>query len=96
MLALRLSEGADLSDLPENQYRSILTRARKYQKAGMVQIQGARIHLTPEGFLVSNGILADLLLELWDQKFKWLQNGNKKTNVDENKRKINKNRELVR
>ncbi len=64
MLALRLSEGADLSDLPENQYRSILTRARKYQKAGMVQIQGARIHLTPEGFLVSNGILADLLLEL--------------------------------
>lgn len=64
MLALRLTEGADVSFLPEGRKEEILRRAEKYQKAGMLETNGKNVRLTPEGFLVSNAILADLLQDL--------------------------------
>ena len=64
MLALRLSEGIDLAAWGERFGRDpkpYLARAARYTAGGLLIIEGSRIHLTPEGMLLSNGILADIL-----------------------------------
>ena len=63
MLGLRLAEGISLSGLgfsPEDTGR-IVSAARPFQKAGLLEIRGDRMRLNPEGFLVSNSILAELI-----------------------------------
>lgn len=63
MLALRLSEGICLSD-----YRQAAERIKKaalpMEKHGLLNIEGDRISLTPEGFLLSNEIICRLTAEL--------------------------------
>jgi oxygen-independent coproporphyrinogen-3 oxidase len=65
MLALRLSEGLrnDLfklrfgMDIPE---RYILN-AKRFEKMGLLYIDEAGVRLTPQGFLVSNYIISEIL-----------------------------------
>ena len=57
MLGLRLTEGIPLSWLDEHQ-RKI---AEPFLKAGLMEIISDRIRFTPEGFLVSNSILCELI-----------------------------------
>lgn len=65
MLRLRLNEGLQTDrvrsrfgfDIPSE----MLERARKFEKNGMVKLTENSISLTPEGFLVSNAIITDLL-----------------------------------
>ena len=64
MLALRLVEGLTADgwrqrfgeDIPHSVYR----RAEKFERAGLLVSDEHGIRLTPEGFLVSNGIIAEL------------------------------------
>lgn len=53
MLALRLTEGVNTS---------FNGREEKYVKAGLMKRKNGRLSFTPEGFLVSNTILAELIL----------------------------------
>lgn len=57
MLGLRLSEGIPAEWLDEMQ----LKKVRLYEKHGLMRIEDGRVSFTPEGFLVSNGVLAELL-----------------------------------
>ncbi len=67
MLSLRLAEGLTKTgwqkrfgkDLPDSIYR----RAEKYSRAGLLVFDEKGIRLTPEGFLVSNSIIANLIEE---------------------------------
>ncbi len=65
MLALRLKEGLDGKKFRERYGRDIdkalFLKAEKYEKNGLLKIEGDRIYLTSEGFLLSNSIIADLL-----------------------------------
>ncbi len=65
MLALRLEEGLDGKKFRERYGKDIdksfFLKAEKYEKNGLLKTEGDRISLTPEGFLLSNSILADLL-----------------------------------
>ncbi len=65
MLSLRLREGLDGKKFRERYGRdldkSVFEKAKKYKKTGLVNIKGERISLTVEGFLLSNGIISDLL-----------------------------------
>ncbi len=65
MLALRLKEGLDGKNFKERYGKDIdkalFLKAKKYEKKGLLKIEGDRISLTKEGFLLSNGIIADLL-----------------------------------
>ncbi len=65
MLALRLKEGLDGKAFRERYGKeidaSLFEKAKKYEKNGFIKIEGERIHLTKEGFLLSNSIIADLL-----------------------------------
>lgn len=67
MLGLRLTEGIDLSALSA-MYPFDLQQAEqlagKYARYGLLRKNGCRIALTPEGFLLSNSILADFLAQL--------------------------------
>lgn len=69
MLCLRLTEGLSDAiwqsrfgeDLPE----SLLKSARRYAKVGLIAFTGERsFRFTPEGFLVSNALLCELMEEL--------------------------------
>jgi len=64
MLSLRLSEGLDLPTL-ESRYSlsrgPILERAAPYIKANLAKLENGRLSLTPEGFLLSNTIIAELI-----------------------------------
>lgn len=60
MLGLRLTEGFDLSPYPEYQ-DEVFRRAEKYISHGLAVRNGSRLSLTPEGFLVSNSIISDIL-----------------------------------
>ena len=65
MLRLRLNEGLQ-SDRVRSRFgfdipSEMLERARKFEKNGMVKLTENSISLTPEGFLVSNAIITDLL-----------------------------------
>ena len=62
LLRLRLSEGLDLAALTDKkQADRLLTRSLKYQRIGLMRLTGNRLSFTPQGFLVSNTILAALL-----------------------------------
>ena len=65
MLRLRLSEGLDLEELSRRWPVADLTGLGRgispLCKAGYARFDGRRLALTPEGFLVSNGIIAQLL-----------------------------------
>ena len=67
MLGLRLAEGITESGWQERFAepipQSIRRRARMYQQAGLLVCDEEGIRLTPEGFLVSNGIIARLMEE---------------------------------
>lgn len=61
MLALRLTEGVLLDSLSPGRRASIETAAPRLAEAGLLRIKQGRISLTPEGFLVSNAVIAMLL-----------------------------------
>lgn len=63
LLGLRLAEGMELSalPLPEAERAQFLKKARVFEKAGLAEEINGRFRLTPEGFLVSNSVLAELL-----------------------------------
>lgn len=63
MLRLRLTDGADIGALSvsEEAKRRIFAAALPLEKAGLLQIAGNRISLTPEGFLVSNAVILRLI-----------------------------------
>ena len=60
MLALRLTEGLCLDRYPAYAGK-IIKKAEKYKKAGLIKTDNNTISLTPEGFLVSNMIISDIL-----------------------------------
>ncbi len=59
MLALRLSEGIRLSDYPLAADR-IKKSALPMEEHGLLKLEGDRLYLTPEGFLLSNEIICRL------------------------------------
>ena len=65
MLGLRLTKGIDLSRvkiLSDENYAGKLTKkAKVLEKYGLCKINNKNIHLTPEGFLVSNEIIGEFL-----------------------------------
>ena len=67
MLAMRLTEGGDVSDyckrfsMPET---SFLRAFSPYEQAGYVVRNGSRLRFTPAGFLVSNAILSSVFAKL--------------------------------
>ena len=67
MLRLRLTEGLALEELdrrwPESAAENLALRRRlpPLERAGLVRLENGRLSLTREGFLVSNGILAQLI-----------------------------------
>lgn len=61
MLALRLTEGYDLSRASPAKAGRMLAKARELQKNGLAEVAGGRVSLTPEGFLLSNSIIRMLL-----------------------------------
>ena len=61
MLQLRLSEGLCPSDFPEHEHE-IVKKAASLEKAGLLEISGGKIRLTPKGFLLSNTIIEKLIL----------------------------------
>lgn len=65
MLALRLREGLNGKKFRERYGKdldkSLFVKAKKYEKSGLLITEGDRISLTPEGFLLSNSIISDLL-----------------------------------
>ena len=71
MLALRTTAGLDLSAL-FRQYGRDLSRLaeplRTFVPAGYVRQEGERWSLTPRGFLVSNGIIGEVLEALASEK----------------------------
>lgn len=64
LLGLRLSAGVDFSAL-QAQYgfdlQAVRARMMRYQSAGYAIITGNHMRLTPQGFLLSNSIITDLL-----------------------------------
>ena len=65
MLRLRLKEGLSLKDAEKKfsfDKETILRRAEKFRKAGLLETDGETLKLTGKGFLVSNGIISDLIL----------------------------------
>ena len=65
MLRLRLSEGLSLAEAarfgigPE----ALKHKAAPYAQAGLLRLEGDKISLTPEGFLVSNSLIGKLILK---------------------------------
>ncbi len=67
MLAMRLTEGVDVSDYCERfsmTEASFLRAFKPYEQAGYVVRDGSRLRFTPEGFLVSNAILSSVFAKL--------------------------------
>ena len=65
MLRLRLTEGLSLKEAEKRfsfDKETILHRAEKFRKAGLINISDETLSLTKNGFLVSNGIISDLVL----------------------------------
>ena len=64
MLRLRLREGVNLPELRALfgvDTTALERRASFLQKQGLVRLDGQRLFLTPQGFLVSNSVIVDLL-----------------------------------
>ncbi|WP_049962766.1 radical SAM family heme chaperone HemW [Ruminococcus sp. HUN007] len=62
MLALRLTEGIDLNNYPE-EAPSVLKQAEKLAGTGLVKCRNGVVSLTAEGFLLSNEIISRLLAD---------------------------------
>lgn len=62
MLRLRLCDGFDFSEFPEESDH-VIKKAEQLEKYGLVKINGNFISLTPEGFLVSNSIIEEIIFE---------------------------------
>lgn len=60
MLGLRLTEGVCPDDFPKRK-NDIMKKAEKYCSHGLAVFENNRLHLTPEGFLVSNSIISDII-----------------------------------
>ncbi len=60
MLGLRLNEGIYPDDYPTLKQK-ILRKAEKYCTHGLAVFKDGRLCLTPEGFLVSNSIISDII-----------------------------------
>ena len=67
LLGLRLKQGISLEEL-EGQYHCSLAQAKSFCRrciqGGLMEGKSGRICLTPEGFLVSNEIIVQLLERL--------------------------------
>lgn len=63
MLALRLSEGLDLSLYPQYA-KNVLRRAEKFRNTDLININDLNVSLTAHGFLLSNSIISDLLADI--------------------------------
>lgn len=63
MLRLRLTEGLTLggTSLGKQDVGAMLSKAREYERHGLVRVLGDNISLTPEGFLLSNSVITGLL-----------------------------------
>ena len=64
MLRLRLCEGISLDWIREHfsaDTKKLEQRARFLQQHGLTLLKGGRLRLTPQGFLVSNSVIVDLL-----------------------------------
>ncbi|MBQ4099981.1 MAG: radical SAM family heme chaperone HemW [Oscillospiraceae bacterium] len=63
MLGLRLSFGVDLQSIgaDEKTISAILQKAKKFEKAGLLNITNSNISLTRDGFLLSNSIISELI-----------------------------------
>ena len=57
MLGMRLTEGVPAAWLAGKEHK-----VQQFSRMGLLRQDGARIALTPKGFLVSNSILAELLI----------------------------------
>ena len=71
MLGLRLREGISEADFRRNYARDLTPVKRvldKYVPAGLVRHEDARYSLTPEGFLVSNRIIGEVLEAAAEEK----------------------------
>lgn len=66
MLGLRLAEGVVPEQLgfSAEECGRLHRKAELFQKAGYMRLDSGVLHFTPEGFLVSNSILAELLEEI--------------------------------
>lgn len=62
MLRLRLADGVDTACCPG--IPGLLDRGRRLAGQGLAVVEGSRIRLTREGFLVSNGAIEYLLWEV--------------------------------
>lgn len=65
MLALRLNEGVDLATLCGEEGRDpapLLAKSRTMARGGLLTMEDARIALTPQGMLVSNEVITQLLV----------------------------------
>jgi len=62
MLALRLSEGLDLKKYPR-EAPFVLKRAEKFKNTPLLEVNDRKINLTPEGFVVSNSLISELLID---------------------------------
>ena len=65
MLRLRLSEGLNFEEFEEKFGEKIsednLEKMKKYEKAGLLSIDGKGLRLTPKGYLLSNVIIGEML-----------------------------------
>ncbi len=59
MLGLRLAEGISAEWLDEAQMKKV----QYFAKNGLMRISDSKVRFTPEGFLVSNGVLAEILCD---------------------------------
>ena len=68
MMRLRLREGIDLGWFARSfslELEPMYKRAEFLQKHGLLELQKGRLFLTPQGFLLSNSVISDLLAEIF-------------------------------
>ena len=63
MLRLRLSDGLEISDCPEEKRKFILKKIPMLEKNGYIVFNEKKIALTSKGFLMSNSIIEYLIFE---------------------------------
>ena len=65
MLQLRLAEGLNFAEFKskfgEKISEDAILKIKKYEKAGLVILDGESLRLTPEGFLLSNMIIGEMI-----------------------------------
>ena len=58
---LRTSAGLDMSKMPAVEAEAMLSRARRHLRAGTLELRGARLCIPEQHWIVSDGIMCDLL-----------------------------------